>query len=177
MNVRIRRLTSLLALAAIPALFALGCAKKVVTTPPPPVTTPQTPPDTSTPVPPPPPPAPVTVPGGGVKSEDFLPALFDYDSYSLREDARAALDKNAALLRSNAGVNVTIEGHCDERGTAEYNLALGEKRAQAARDYLVAAGIDAGRLQTVSYGKERPVDAGHDEAAWARNRRAQLVVK
>lgn len=177
MNVRIRRLTSLLALAAIPAFFALGCAKKAVVTPPQPVTENRpAPSDTGVPTPPKPP-EPVTVPSTGVKSEDFLPALFDYDSYALREDARAALDKNAGLLRSNAGVNVTVEGHCDERGTAEYNLALGEKRAQAARDYLVAAGIQAGRLQTVSYGKERPVDMGHDEAAWAKNRRAQLTVR
>ncbi len=117
------------------------------------------------------------MPGGGIKSEDFKPALFDFDSYALREDARAALDKDAGLLRSNASVNVTVEGHCDERGTAEYNQALGEKRAQAARDYLVAAGISASRLQTVSYGKEQPIDPGHDEAAWAKNRRAQLAVR
>lgn len=177
MTVRIRRLTSLLALFAIAAVFVIGCTKKAVTpietTPVPPVTAR----DTTTP-PPPPPPTPVTtVPSGGVKSEDFQPALFDFDSYALREDARAALDKDAGLLRSNAGVNVTVEGHCDERGTAEYNQALGEKRAQAARDYLVAAGISASRLQTVSYGKEQPIDPGHDEAAWAKNRRAQLTVR
>src|SRR5439155_14636866 len=99
------------------------------------------------------------------------------DSYTLREDARGALDKDAGLLRCNATVNVTVEGHCDELGTAEYNQALGEKRAQAARDYLMAAGIDAGRLQTVSYGKERPLDPGHDESAWAKNRRAQLTIR
>ena len=177
MTVRIRRLTSLLALLAIAAVFAMGCAKKAVTpieqTPVPPVTTPR---DTTTP-PPPPPPTPVSTVPSGVKSEDFKPALFDFDSYALREDARAALDKDAGLLRSNAGVNVTVEGHCDERGTAEYNQALGEKRAQAARDYLVAAGISASRLQTVSYGKEQPIDPGHDEAAWAKNRRAQLTVR
>jgi peptidoglycan-associated lipoprotein len=175
MTVRIRRLTSLLALLAVTALLGSGCAKKAVTVPPPQPPT-QPAPDTTAPTPPPQPPQQVSVPSG-VKSEDFQPALFDFDSYSLREDARAALDKDAALLRSNAGVKVTVEGHCDERGTAEYNQALGEKRAQAARDYLVAAGIDAGRLQTVSYGKEQPIDPGHDEAAWAKNRRAQLAVR
>ena len=176
MTVRIRRLSSLLLLLAVGAMIASGCARKSqqappTTTPTPPVTHVDTTPPT------PPPPTPTTTVPSGVKSEDFAPALFDFDSYVLREDARAALDKDAGLLRSNAKINVTVEGHCDERGTAEYNQALGEKRAQAARDYLVAAGINASRLQTVSYGKEQPVDPGHDEAAWAKNRRAQLVVR
>ena len=176
MTVRMRRLTSLLLLLALAAGATIGCAKKSKELPP---TVPPTPPVTApdTTPPPPPPPPPKTEAPSGVKNEDFAPALFDFDSYTLREDARAALDKDAGLLRSNASVNVTVEGHCDERGTAEYNQALGEKRAQAARDYLVSAGIDAGRLQTVSYGKERPVDPGHDESAWAKNRRAQLVTR
>lgn len=176
MTVRMRRLTSLLLLLALAAGTTVGCAKKAKEVPPVvPPTPPVTKPDTTPPPPPPPPPKPQ--PEVGVKNEDFTAALFDFDSYTLREDARAALDKDAGVLRAHATVNVTIEGHCDERGTAEYNQALGEKRAQAARDYLVAAGIDAGRLQTVSYGKERPVDPGHDEAAWAKNRRAQLVTR
>jgi peptidoglycan-associated lipoprotein len=123
----------LLPIAAI-ALIA-GCAKKpAATTEPPP-----TPPVASTPTPPAPPP--VTTPHEtapappAVRSEDLMPAFFDYDSYTLRDDARAALDKNAHLLRDNPLVTVTIEGHCDERGTSEYNQALGERRAQAARDY------------------------------------------
>jgi peptidoglycan-associated lipoprotein len=102
---------------------------------------------------------------------------FDYDRYELREDARATLANNAKQLESNAAARVSIEGHCDERGTTEYNLALGEKRAQAARDYLVNYGIGADRLTTVSFGEERPVDPGHDESAWAKNRRAAFVVK
>src|SRR5205085_9446686 len=139
MTVRMRRLTSLLLLLALAAGVTVGCAKKAKEAPPvvpptPPVTTPDTTP------PPPPPPPKSSAQATNVKNEDFQPALFDFDSYTLREDARGALDKDAGLLRSNATVNVTVEGHCDERGTAEYNQALGEKRAQAARDYLVAAG-------------------------------------
>ncbi len=176
MNVRIRRLTSLLLLLALAAGVALGCARKAKEAPPTPPPAPPVSRVDTTPPPPPPPPPPKTT-EAALKSEDFAIAHFDFDSYALREDARAALDKDAGLLRSNAGANVTVEGHCDERGTAEYNQALGEKRAQAARDYLVAAGIDAGRLQTVSYGKERPIDPGHNEEAWAKNRRAQLVIR
>jgi peptidoglycan-associated lipoprotein len=112
-----------------------------------------------------------------VTSSDFRPAFFDFDSYALREDARATLDANARLLRENAAIQITIEGHCDERGTVEYNLALGERRADAARDYLVAAGIDPGRIQTVSYGKERPFATGHDEASWQQNRRAHTTIR
>jgi peptidoglycan-associated lipoprotein len=154
-----------------------GCAKKpVATTTPPPV-----PPQVQTPVPLPAPAPPTrTEPAptpSTVRSEDFQPALFDYDSYTLRDDARAALDRNAKTLRDHAGVAITIEGHCDERGTVEYNQALGERRAQAARDYLVAAGIDASRITLISYGKERPFATGQDEAAWQQNRRAHFVVR
>jgi peptidoglycan-associated lipoprotein len=106
---------------------------------------------------------------------DFGPAFFDFDSYALRDDARSVLDRDARMLRDNMGTSVTIEGHCDERGTVEYNQALGERRAQAARDYLVSAGIDASRIQIISYGKERPFADGHDESAWQQNRRAHLV--
>jgi peptidoglycan-associated lipoprotein len=86
------------------------------------------------------------------------------------------LDGNAALLRQNATWIVTIEGHCDERGTAEYNLALGERRAGAALAYMVSLGIPASRLKTVSYGKEFPFDPAHDDSAWAKNRRAHFVI-
>jgi peptidoglycan-associated lipoprotein len=103
-------------------------------------------------------------------------AYFDYDSAELSAEARAALDANAAVLKKYASWTVTIEGHCDERGTAEYNLALGERRAAAAQSYLAALGIPASRLKTVSYGKEFPFDPGHDEAAWAKNRRAHFVI-
>ena len=155
-------------------LASVGCAKKTpAPSPAPPVT------QAPEPTPPPPAPAPTetaptqTLSGSG----DFQPAFFDLDSYTLREDARGALDRNAKLLRDNPTVNVTIEGHCDERGTVEYNQSLGERRAQAARDYLVAAGIADSRLQVVSYGKDRPFATGHDEASWQQNRRAHFTVR
>lgn len=107
--------------------------------------------------------------------ESLVPVFFGLDSYTLDDAARAALDRNARRLRGSPGIPITIEGHCDERGTVEYNQALGERRAQAVRDYLSAAGIARERIQVISYGKERPFENGHDEAAWASNRRAQLV--
>jgi len=157
-------------------LVSVGCAKKK------PPATPEPPPAPAVTPPPTPPPAPPdttreTLPPPSFSASDFQPAFFDFDSYTLRDDARTALDADAKLLRDHADANVTIEGHCDERGTSEYNQALGEKRAQAARDYLVAAGISASRLQTISYGKERPFDPGHDEAAWAKNRRANFALR
>lgn len=102
---------------------------------------------------------------------------FDFDRYNLRDDARRALEQDAEILKNNPDIKVMVEGHCDERGTNEYNLALGENRANAVRDYLVRLGIDAGRLSTISYGEERPVAMGHDEAAWAQNRRAQFSAR
>lgn len=103
-------------------------------------------------------------------------AFFDFDKYDVREDQRPMLTANAEWLRRYPSVKVRVEGHCDERGTAQYNLALGEKRAAAAKDYLVSLGIDSSRIETLSYGKERPFDPGHDEAAWAKNRRAHFVI-
>jgi peptidoglycan-associated lipoprotein len=158
------------------ALAVSGCAKKAVEQPPTSANTPPVPggpAPTSTPsAPAPTTPAPTTNPSSSL---DLQPAFFDLDSDALREDARAALDKDARALRENATVSVTIEGHCDERGTAEYNQALGERRAQAAKDYLVAAGIAESRLKVVSYGKERPFSEGHDESSWQQNRRAHLT--
>jgi peptidoglycan-associated lipoprotein len=175
--VRIRSLSIPLAVgtALLLVLGASGCARKAVKAPP----TPATPPPTTTTTPETTPPATSTpaVPSPAVTSADLVPAFFDFDSYALRSDARAALDQDAGLLREHADVQITLEGHCDERGTVEYNLALGEKRANAARDYLVAAGVDNPRIQVVSYGKERPFEDGHDEAAWAKNRRAQVVLR
>jgi len=101
--------------------------------------------------------------------------FFDFDSYELKPEAQAQLERQAAWLNSYPTVTVTIEGHCDERGTREYNLALGERRANAAKNYLVALGIDPNRIQTISYGKERPAVLGSDESAWAQNRRAVTV--
>ena len=98
--------------------------------------------------------------------------FFDTDMSTIREDGRATLNRQADWLKKYGNYQITIEGHCDERGTREYNLALGERRANAARQYLVAQGIPAARVKTISYGKERPDPVGSDEAAWARNRRA-----
>ena len=101
---------------------------------------------------------------------------FDFNSSTLGSDTKSTLKNNADFLKTNATVDVQIEGHCDERGGHQYNLALGERRAKAVRDYLVAAGVQAKRLATISYGKERTVTEGHDEGAWSKNRRANFVV-
>jgi len=120
------------------------------------------------------PPPPTEASGERFGLED---AFFDFDDFSLRQDAKTALETDGKYLEKNSGAKVVIEGHCDERGSVEYNLALGEKRARAAKDYLVSYGIPAARLTTISYGKERPFDTGHDEGAWAKNRRAHVVPK
>ncbi|MDD5483411.1 MAG: OmpA family protein [Kiritimatiellae bacterium] len=101
--------------------------------------------------------------------------LFGYDSAQVHELERHKIDAAADYLKGNQGVGVIIEGHCDERGSAEYNLALGERRALAVRAYLIGLGIDGANIQTKSYGKERPVDPGHDESAWSLNRRSEFV--
>lgn len=101
---------------------------------------------------------------------------FDYDQSSIREDSKKQLNENIEWLRKNPAGKVTIEGHCDERGSSEYNLALGERRARAARDYLAASGIQANRISTISFGKERPFALGHDESAWKWNRRAHFAI-
>jgi peptidoglycan-associated lipoprotein len=110
------------------------------------------------------------------RNSPLMPVFFEYDSSDLTPESQKALDSNAAVLKRYSTWAVTIEGHCDERGTAEYNLALGERRAVNARAYLVSLGIPADRLRTVSYGKEFPFDPGHGEAAFAKNRRAHFVV-
>ncbi|MDD2335731.1 MAG: peptidoglycan-associated lipoprotein Pal [Geobacteraceae bacterium] len=106
----------------------------------------------------------------------FETIYFDLDSYVLRQDAREALENNAQWLMKKSTGTVRLEGNCDERGSDEYNLALGEKRAKAAKSYLVTLGVPADRLNTISYGKEKPVDPGHNEAAWAKNRRVDFVI-
>jgi len=103
--------------------------------------------------------------------------FFDFDKSDLRPDAIETLDRQSGWLNTNGAITVTIEGHCDERGTREYNLALGERRAAASKQYLESTGIDGGRIETVSYGKERPAVLGSNEAAWAQNRRAVMVVR
>jgi len=103
--------------------------------------------------------------------------FFGYDQYDLTAEARATIERQAQWLRTYPNVNVIVEGHCDERGTREYNLALGEKRATSVRNYLIANGVAPSRVQTISYGKERPVVLGSDSASWAQNRRGVLVVQ
>jgi peptidoglycan-associated lipoprotein len=107
----------------------------------------------------------------------FADVLFDFDKADLREDGKRTCQAVADFLRKNPKTRLLIEGHCDERGTPEYNLALGERRAVAVRNYLVSLGIPKGVLSTVSFGEERPLDPGHSEEAWAKNRRAHFVTK
>jgi peptidoglycan-associated lipoprotein len=106
----------------------------------------------------------------------FLPVFFDFNRFEIRDDQVSALQNNAGVLKQNPHVNVILEGHCDERGTQEYNLALGESRARVVRDYLVHLGIDANRIETISYGEDKPFSIGSTEESWAQNRRAQSVV-
>ena len=151
------------------------------------------PPSSSTPPPPAPPapvPAPAIVPPEPVrddavasaslddlnKNSPLRPVFFEYDSDELSPAGQQILNEDAGVLKKYATWTVTIEGHCDERGTAEYNLALGERRAVTTRAYLMSLGIAADRLRTVSYGKEFPFDAARSEAAFAKNRRAHFVI-
>ena len=157
--------------------------------------TPPPPPDDMTANRPPAPPEPVTEappvavpPEPAVSSADMgsldeinkkgilAPVFFEFDSAEMSSEGQAVLAKNAETMKQYPTWVVSVEGHCDERGTAEYNLALGERRALSVRQYLVSLGIAAERLRTVSYGKEFPFDPGHSETSWSRNRRANFVV-
>jgi len=111
------------------------------------------------------------------KPSQFPDIHFDYDKSFIREDAKPTLQKVADYLKKNPGAAMIIEGHCDERGTSEYNMALGERRAESAKSYLVSLGVKSGGLSTVSFGEEKPIDPGHTEAAWAKNRRAHFVLR
>jgi peptidoglycan-associated lipoprotein len=160
-----------------PAAVGPGTAVLAPTQPP----EPASPPAVETPVgrsslpaetpvqPAPPPPA---VPEASPLKDVF----FDFDTMIIREDQKAALNEDVAWLKANGQVRLTLEGHCDERGTAEYNIGLGERRAKAVKEYLVGAGIPADRIATISYGKERPFVLGHDESAWKWNRRGHFVI-
>lgn len=128
------------------------------------------------PPPPPPPPAPAPPPMEELFAQNIRDALFDFDKYDIRADAREALTRNAEFWQQYPQVRFLIEGHCDERGTNEYNLGLGEHRAQAAKNFLVSLGIAADRIQTVSYGEERPVCQESNETCWQQNRRAHFVL-
>lgn len=114
-------------------------------------------------------------PGAGQRIPELNTVFFGFDSFALSADGKAILDANAAWLKANGARRVQVEGHCDERGTVEYNLALGERRANVVKDYLVSHGVDAAQLSTISYGEERAMDPGHGESAWAKNRRAEFV--
>jgi len=161
--------------ALLLALAAQGCAKKPIAAAPVPPAPTQTPaPAPTTPTPPPQTPAPEP-PKPAVSASDLQVVYFGYDSFTLDDGARAALDNNAKLLRDNPGLTVSVDGHADERGTVEYNQALGQKRAETVQQYLVDAGIPGTRFRVISYGKERPADEGHTEAAWAKNRRVEFT--
>lgn len=110
------------------------------------------------------------------KEQPLAMIHFDYDKYFVREDAKQVLQKNAAWLGKFRTVKLLVEGHCDERGTEDYNLALGEKRAKSAFDFLVSLGVSADRMRIISYGKSQPLTSGHDEASWQKNRRAQFTI-
>ena len=117
----------------------------------------------------------------GIEGEVFESKLlkdihFHYDKYDIQRGEEGILKENAAFLKKNPNMKIQIEGHCDERGTIEYNLALGERRANSAKKYLVSLGITSDRISTISYGKERPLDQGHHAQAWAKNRRAHFIV-
>jgi len=170
-----KKLTSMVAIAV--ALSVAGCAPRNRTLPP-------EPPSSSTPdgaedgtqdggI------AGTAVPGSRADFIQSVPSdriFFALDSYAIDDESRRTLDAQATWLAANAAVRVTIEGHADERGTREYNIALGDRRANAARDYLQSRGVDPSRMQTISYGKERPVVEGSSEEGYAQNRRAVTVV-
>ncbi len=167
---------------------AAGCKKGQPpvarpTPPPPPPTATTKPPAPPAPMREPMPPEPIPSDDVAGRSLDDLnrdsplkPVFFEYDSSDVNDAGRVTLQANAAVLKKYASWVITIEGHCDERGTAEYNLALGERRAVSARQYLISLGLDANRLRTVSYGSEFPFDPAHQENAWSRNRRAHFVI-
>ncbi len=179
-----KKLALVMTLVATAIVVSSGCGKKAP--PPPPAPPPAAP---ATPPPAPPPARPEVAPQvdeyGRIKamSSDEIDRMgllaevrFDFDRYDLREADRPVLNKNAEILKKFDFLVVTVEGHCDERGTVEYDLALGERRAKAAYDYLVSLGVPAGRLKTVSYGKEVQVCQDASEDCWARNRRARFTV-
>jgi peptidoglycan-associated lipoprotein len=158
---------TILALAAVSALAACASRQEPTPTPGPTTTTPP----------------PVTTPQGPRPGsvEDFRVSVgdrvfFGYDRFDLSAEARSVLERQATWLRQYPNVRILVAGNCDERGTREYNLALGARRAAAARDYLVSLGVDAARVETVSYGKERPLDARGNEEAWSVNRNAHTNI-
>ncbi len=186
-----RRLVTTIALSAALAIAAAGCHKKVpqaapAPPPPPPPAAPVTPP------PPPPPPPPAAAPAPRPLNEEEIFArksvdqlnvekpmddvFFDLDKSTVRDDARPALQKDADWLKKWGSVAITLEGHCDSRGSAEYNLGLGNRRATAVKDYLVSLGVPAGRVTVVSKGKEQPFCPDENESCWQQNRRGHFII-
>ena len=187
----LRRLASVLGLSLVLAVAAAGCHKKV----PPPAPAPPPPPPPAAPVtppPPPPPPAPAPAPPPRPLTEEQIFAgktvdqlnaerplddvLFDLDKSEIRDDAKPRLQKNADWMKKWTSTQVSVEGHCDSRGSAEYNLALGSRRANAVKEYLTNLGVPAGRLTVVSKGKEQPVCSEEGESCWQQNRRGHFVI-
>jgi peptidoglycan-associated lipoprotein len=152
--------TTYLARATGPGGNAVAEARVTVTAPPP--------------VTPPPPPA---ISDSEFFSSNIKDAFFDYDQYNIRADAQTALQADARALNERSGIRVTIEGHCDERGSEKYNLALGDRRANAAKEYLVSQGVSSSRMDAISFGKERQFCEEHNEQCWQLNRRAHLVMR
>ena len=187
----LRRLASVLGLSLVLAVAAAGCHKKV---PPPAPAAPPPPPPAApvTPPPPPPPPAPAPAPPPRALTEEEIFAAktvdqlnaerplddvyFDLDKSEIRDDAKARLQKNADWMKKWTSTQVSVEGHCDSRGSAEYNLALGSRRANAVKEYLTNLGVPAGRLTVVSKGKEQPVCSEDGESCWQQNRRGHFVI-
>jgi peptidoglycan-associated lipoprotein len=189
--IRLRRLVPTIALSAALAILAAGCHKKVpqaapAPPPPPPPTAPRTPP------PPPPPPPPAAAPAPRPLSEEEIfarksvdqlnaerpldDAFFDLDKSEVREDAKPALQKDADWLKKWNSVQVSLDGHCDSRGSAEYNLGLGSRRATAVKAYLVSLGVAGGRIIVGSKGKEQPFCNDENESCWQQNRRGHFVI-
>ncbi len=162
-------------------LVLAGCATSTPTTEPEVGTTPDEPAVTPPPPPPPPPPRDVNDANNPVIPGTMNPIsrtfYFDYDRAVIRPNDLSALEMHATFLNNNRDRSIVLEGHCDERGTREYNLALGENRANSVRSFLTSAGVSARQIETVSYGEERPDDPGHSDAAWARNRRALIIYR
>ena len=184
MHGRVRSIALVLSAAAL-LLLLTGCPKRPAMTaasaPPPAAPAPAPAPAAPAPAPAPlaPTPAPPTpAPAEEYRVNDALkPVYFAFDSFAIRPADARTLDASVAWLKANPGQLTLIEGHCDERGTNEYNLALGERRAKAAMSYLVSKGIEAGRITIISYGKERPVCTEHNEACWSKNRRDMFLTK
>jgi peptidoglycan-associated lipoprotein len=176
------RLTMTITLAVILAL-APACAGKKKTPAPEPAPAPA---PTETAPAPAPPPAPAPKPAtparltaadiDDIQRNVLVSVHFDFDKYNLMPETMTTLERHAKWLKEHTTVKLVVEGHCDERGTVDYNLALGERRAQTVKQYLVSLGVASGRLSTISYGKEKPADPRSNETAWAKNRRAEFVI-